>query len=179
MNKFLAAFIIFSLALSLCACGTGSDSENENRPAVSGDIGIETLPVADTTTESDISTEELTWVNPPEKTDAPSETTKSTEPEATEPPATTTAAQAETKGSATTAKPADKTEKATTTKAETKAPETTTVATPAPETTPEPDEDGDEEFVTEELDDMRPIENLDEWLASMGFDVGEESVTAN
>lgn len=168
MNKLFAAVLVGIMCLSLCACGSGGDGKAEtSAPETSGDMPLETLPesnesadysLPESVTESEsVTTEPVSEEEPTVTTTSASEATASV---------TNSATSDTSKGPAVT-EPATKTEAPATT-VTTTAPAST--AAPA-KTDAAPESSLDEEYEVEELE-TEFIENLDEWLASMGIDTG-------
>lgn len=157
MKKILTTALILAAALALTACGSKGDNGLTTGDGTGTGIPAGTAPVTSDNTVFSPDVTELTTPDAESTEPTSSETTTETS-ETTAEPAVTTVSESTTKATTTTPKPE-------TTK------ETTT--TPAPATTPAP---GQGE--TEDVGDGDIIDNIDEFLASIGIIEGDD-ISAN
>lgn len=178
MKKALTILLIgilsVTILMSLCGCGDSTGKEKETAPVASGDAPEQTLPETEPT-ESETVSETV----PLTSTGLSEEVT--TTDEAVEPAVTTVAEHEQAPATTTVTQPAEKPTEASSvttnvSQAATTAATTTvtTAATTVKTTEAAPVASSEEEPVEEEEEDVgwEIIENLDEWLASMGFDTG-------
>lgn len=170
MKKLLIFALAAAMVLMLSACGPKGDAENtlstSDGSVTSADIPEETLPA----TADDSVTADNEPVTLPDEIAVGDE---SSETEASADNAVTTSSDAaKTSATTTTTTAATTTKASTTTAATTTATQKTTETAATTTTTADPDEGFEEEELEWEI-----IENLDEWLLSMGIETG--GVNAN
>lgn len=164
MKKLLSAVLIITLLLTLTACGPGGGEplNSSDASVTSNDIPTETLPM---TSEGLISSDSEPVTVPDETSGDVSEPEISVTSE--DEPAVTTVSDMPT---------ADATTDSAATTAVTTTTAKTTQTAAAATTTADPDDD--DGFEEEDIGWGEVIENVDEWLQSMGFSTGD-SVNAN